>query len=90
MNTICYSEQEKIIKYLEENNLISHEIKQLLKSFNLERSYINKERTRFNLKSLKILFSIFTNPYGIEVKRKKQHIYEITGSIINRIRLKLY
>ena len=26
-----------------------------------------------------ILFSIFTNPYGLEVKRVKNHIYEKTG-----------
>ena len=34
----------------------------------------------------KILLAIFSNPYGIEIKRTKTQLYERTGSFINNIR----
>ncbi len=39
---------------------------------------------------LTILFSIFTNPYGLEVKRDKNHIYEETGAFIYQLRKILF
>ena len=38
---------------------------------------------------LSILFIIFTNPYGILVKRRKNHSYEFTGFIIHSLRQKI-
>ncbi len=38
---------------------------------------------------LKILFIIFSNPYGIAIRRKKLHSYEFTGFFIHSFRQKL-
>ncbi len=37
-----------------------------------------------------ILFSIFTNPYGLDVKRDKNHIYEKTGMFFHKLRKIFY
>ncbi len=43
-----------------------------------------KSETKSNLlRFLRILLAIFTNPYGIELRRKKIHIYEKTGFLFN-------
>ncbi len=34
---------------------------------------------------LRTLFTIFVNPYGLQIKRKKKHIYEYSGYLINEI-----
>ena len=46
--------------------------------------------TKSNLfRFLSILFVIFTNPYGIDIKRRKNHSYEVTGFIIHSLRQKV-
>tara|TARA_Y100001968_G_scaffold301576_1_gene313947 strand:- start:2275 stop:2751 length:477 start_codon:yes stop_codon:yes gene_type:complete len=62
----------------------------------LEKNVINKLRNeRYqDIQSSKnffsaiiILFNIFINPYGIEIKKEKNHIYEITGMCFYKIRM---
>ena len=36
--------------------------------------------------SLKILLNIFVNPYGLEIKKDKNHIYEKTGMFFYQLR----
>ena len=36
--------------------------------------------------SLKILLNIFINPYGLEIKNDRNHIYEITGMFFFQLR----
>ena len=46
-----------------------------------------KETTKHNpARFIRILFNIFTNPYCIEMKGKKIHIYEKTGSILYQLK----
>ncbi len=46
--------------------------------------------TKSNLaRFVSILFTIFTNPYGITIRRRKNHSYEVTGFIINSLREKI-
>ena len=46
-----------------------------------------KSETKNNLlRFLRILLAIFTNPYGIELRRKKIHIYENTGFLFNYLK----
>mgnify|MGYP001417464976 FL=1 len=36
--------------------------------------------------AIKILFNIFINPYGLEIKKDKNHIYEKTGMFFYQLR----
>ena len=36
--------------------------------------------------ALKILLNIFVNPYGLEIKKEKNHIYEMTGMFFYQLR----
>ena len=79
---------------------LSIEVKTKVLNDLLETQYINqncylrlnkpidlKLKTKKNFpRFLRILWAIFTNPYGIAVKRKKTHIYEITGFLFNYIK----
>ncbi len=85
-----YKESIQTIRSLKEKEIIS------IRSYqNLENSIKNGFETLINRNSLvrnnkkrlfNILFAIFTNPYNIHIKKKKQHIYETTGYIIYKVK----
>ena len=81
-------EQEIMFRKFSDNELFSEEVLQKLKESSYEKSQTKKNRIRF----LRILFAIFTNPYQLELKNDKNHIYERTGSGLNALRkwLKLH
>ena len=73
-------------------------IDKLIKNQFFDREIIHKianqtieisNKSRPILKKIIILIFIFINPYGIDLKGKKKHIYEYTGANLHRIR-KLY
>ena len=47
---------------------------------------IKSESKKNFLRFIRIFFAIFTNPYGIVIRRKKTHIYEKTGFLFNYLR----
>ena len=47
---------------------------------------IKLESKKNFLRFIRIFFAIFTNPYGIVIRRKKIHIYEKTGFLFNYLR----
>jgi len=75
-------EQNKVLQDFSNKNLFSEEIISKLTQEEESNSPTKKKLTRF----IRILFAIFTNPYSIEIKRKKSHIYEKTGSTCNSAR----
>ena len=79
ISMINVEEQERVLQDLSDKMLFSDEIICELKDKSTNTSTTKKNRVRF----IKILFAIFTNPYRIEIKRKKKHVYERTGSVFN-------
>ena len=49
-------------------------------------NYQDMQSSRNIFTFISILFSIYTNPYGLEVKRNKNHIYEETGMLFYQLR----
>tara|TARA_Y100001968_G_C18928124_1_gene512933 strand:+ start:33 stop:515 length:483 start_codon:yes stop_codon:yes gene_type:complete len=77
----CLKEKEKnrLIQSLIENNLIKNES---IYEKDPENSKSKKNMVRF----IKILYAIFMNRFGINLKGEKNHIYEHTGMISYNIR----
>ena len=81
LSTISVSEKEKVI-----DNFVVHD--------SFDKSTLGKLREKGNessskkniFRTLRILFVIFTNPYGIVIRRTKNHIYEKTGAFFNDIK----
>ena len=67
------------LKYL---GLINQETFHFISNYDLKKEELNRNLYRF----LRVLFSIFFNPYGIVIRRKKNHLYENTASFIHQIR----
>ncbi len=75
LNSLEESTRKSLIDNFKNKEIFSHEIIDLL-----NQPLKNKGPTKRNiLRFLRILFAIFLNPYNIEVKSKKNHIYERTG-----------
>ena len=84
LSTLCIEEKDKCIIMLEsvlEKNVID-------KIRNKRYQDLNSSKDIFA--SLKILCNIFLNPYGIEIKKDKNHIYEKTGMFFYKLRMKLF
>ncbi len=73
------TEKEKILSIYEERKLLTENIIKEIKVKIFKKESLKKNRSRF----LRILIAIFTNPYRIELKGKRHHIYEHTGYIFN-------
>ena len=73
MATLNKNEKEKTIKKLE--FILDRQVIDKLRITNYKDIQSSKNFFTFII----ILFSIFTNPYGLQVKRDKNHIYEETG-----------
>ncbi len=81
INMLQENEQKKIIENFLTKEIFTEEIiEQLMKAS--DKSTTKKNPIRF----LRILFAIFTNPYCINNKGKKTHIYEKTGSMFYSLR----
>ncbi len=81
LGTINIYEKEKIIENLKLGKLFDEFILEELKGLPPSDSNKKSKPIRF----IKILLAIFTNPYGLVIKREKKHIYEKTGSLINNL-----
>jgi len=82
LDTINSPEKEKMLKAFSDNKIIDGEMLSLIKQEDTSKISTTKNILRF----ARILFAIFTNPYGIEMKRSKVHIYERTGATIYALR----
>ena len=78
--------QEKIrinfINRIRKHNFLDRKIIDYINNLTLDKPEI----TRPPLKKIIILCFIFTNPYEIDLKGDKRHIYETTGAICNKLR----
>ena len=83
MATLNKNEKEKTLKTLE--IFLDKQVIDKLRIGNYQDIKSSKNIFTF----IVILFSIFTNPYGLEVKRDKNHIYEETGMFFYQLRKKL-
>ncbi len=82
LNSLSLEVRKKVLKDLLVNKIINQDyFEQLKKPIDM-----NSESKSNLLRFLRILFAIFTNPYGIELKRKKIHIYEKTGFLFNYLK----
>tara|TARA_Y100001968_G_C19367309_1_gene723244 strand:+ start:172 stop:657 length:486 start_codon:yes stop_codon:yes gene_type:complete len=82
LDTLKEKEKEQTLLKLEEYEIFDNYIIKLIKNYNLEEVSGRKNILRF----ARILATIFANPYQIELKRKKNHLYERTGYILFIIR----
>ena len=82
LSTLSLEVRKKVLKDLLVNKIINQD------SFvRLKKPIDMKSETKSNLlRFLRILLAIFTNPYGIELRRKKIHIYEKTGFLFNYLK----
>jgi len=79
LSSLSLEVRKKVLKDLLVNEIINKDcFAQLKKPIEM------KSQTKSNLlRFIRILLAIFTNPYGIELRRKKIHIYEKTGFLFN-------
>jgi len=76
LSTINTEEKGKMLKILGESEILDREMLSLVDMKDTDNATTKKNIFRF----ARILFTIFFNPYGIELKREKNHIYEHTGA----------
>ena len=81
INMLKKEEQTIIIESFLKKEILTQEIIEKIKDSS-EKAETKKNQARF----LRILFAIFTNPYCIEIKGNKRHIYEKTGSFFYLLR----
>ena len=80
LSTINKNEKDKSLIAL--GDLLDENVINILRNENYQ-----DLKSRKNLFSaLKILFNIFINPYGLELKKDKNHIYEKTGMFFYQLR----
>ena len=80
LSTINREEKEKALIALDD--LIDSSLVMKLRN---ERYQDLKSSKNF-FTAIKIIFNIFINPYGLEIKKDKNHIYEKTGTFFAQIR----
>ena len=80
LSTISNKEKDKTIIALED--LLDKRVINKLRNEN----YKDIKSNRNPMTALKILFNIFINPYGLEIKKDKNHIYEKTGMFFYQLR----
>ena len=72
------NESEKEITISSLSNLFDHNLIIKLRS----EDYKNIKSNFDVIRTIRIFFVIFTNPYGLEIRRDKKHIYEKTGYLL--------
>ena len=80
LSTINREEKEKALIALED--LLDSSLAKKLRN---ER-YQDLESSKNIFVAIKILLNIFINPYGLQIKRDKNHIYEKTGMFCYQLR----
>ena len=74
-------EKTRVLQELSSRNILDREIIEALGG------EITKEKTKRNIwRFVRILIAIFTNPYDLEIKSKKNRIYEKSGALIYRLK----
>jgi len=82
LSSLSLEVRKKVLKDLLVNKIINQDCFALL-----NKPIDIKSENKINLlRFLRILLAIFTNPYGIELRRKKNHIYEKTGFLFNYLK----
>ena len=82
LSSLSYDVRNKVMEDLLENKVINQD-----SLAHLNKPIDMNSETKSNLfRFLRILLAIFTNPYGIELRRKKNHIYEKTGFLFNYLK----
>ena len=76
------NESEKEITISSLSNLFDHNLINKLRS----EDYKNIKSNFDVIRTIRIFFVIFTNPYGLEIRRDKKHIYEKTGYLLYKLR----
>ncbi len=84
MATLSKTEKDKTLKALE--LFLDKKVIDKLLIGNYQDIVSSKNIYTFTI----ILFNIFTNPYGLELKRAKNHIYEKTGMFFFQMRKILF
>ncbi len=84
MATLNRKEKDKTLKTLE--LFLNKKVIDELNIGNYQEIQSSKNILTFTI----ILLSIFTNPYGLEIKRDKNHIYEQTGMFFFQLRKILF
>ena len=82
LDSIKLTNKNKILKDLKDRNILSDDLLAEIKNF---QNYQVGRKRKF-LRFIRILFAIFTNRYGVDLKRSKNHSYEYSGAVINSIR----
>ncbi len=82
LSTLSAKEKEKTIGIFFSEGIFKKEIIEELRKGDL--SIPSKKKNIFRF--LRILMVIFTNPYGIVMRREKKHLYERTGTAISKTR----
>ena len=82
LGTLSKKEQEKLLHIIDKNYMLPSNLKEELFLIDQQKASSKSNSIRF----LRILFAIFTNPYNIELRSKKNHIYEKTGAFFLLIR----
>ena len=82
LNTLSNEIRNKVLNELLENKFINQDCYlKLINPVDMESG-----TKRNSLRFIRIFLSIYTNPYGIVIRRKKTHIYEKTGFLFNYLR----
>ena len=82
LSSLSHKARKKVMEDLLVNKVINQDCFE-----NLSKPIDIKSETKSNLfRFLRIFLAIFTNPYGIELRRKKIHIYEKTGFLFNYLK----
>ena len=82
LSMIIEDERNKVIQSFSDKEIFNEKILCEIKSSEISSSKTSKNFYRF----IRVLVAIFTNPYDIEIKGNKKHLYEKTGFIILSIK----
>tara|TARA_Y100001968_G_scaffold244608_1_gene228651 strand:- start:445 stop:921 length:477 start_codon:yes stop_codon:yes gene_type:complete len=80
LSTINKEEKNKALKALED--MLNKYVVNKLRNEN----YQDIKSSKNFFTALRILLNIFFNPYGLEIKKEKNHIYEKTGMFFYQLR----
>ncbi len=82
LGSITFEERERLLKRFSERDLFDQDTINLFRAEENLPVVPRKNRFRF----FRVLLSIFFNPYNIEIKGRKKHLYEYTGHLVLTLR----
>ena len=77
LSTLSPKEKNKVLNKIQSYNIFTKDMNDRLISIDSHKKPLKSNPYRF----LSILYAIFTNPYNIDLKLKKRHVYEKSGEI---------